>query len=189
MRYPNSNMTYQKKISHANRGMNLEEQINDANKYYLDNDVAVIRKISTPIGIVNVNNDSENKNVITKAYFKEKSTLDYCGVYKGRYIEFDAKETNSKTSFSLNNIPDHQIIHMEKINKHGAVSFIIININNENYIYSSKNIIEDIKNNKKSIKYEKIKSHGIKIKCENIIQVDYIKALDILLEVENEKEN
>ena len=96
MIYPNSNKTYKKKISHANRGMNLESLINEANKYYLDNDIAIIYKKPTPIGIVSVE-DQNNTKIITKAYFKEPSTLDYQGIYKGYYIEFDAKQTLRET--------------------------------------------------------------------------------------------
>ena len=46
---------------------------------------------------------------VTDGFFECPSTLDYNGVYKGYYIEFDAKETRSKTSFTINNIHNHQI--------------------------------------------------------------------------------
>ena len=187
MRYPNSTMTYHKKISHANRGMNLEELINDANKYYLDSDIAVIYKKPTPIGIVSVTNNNENK-IITKAFFKEASTLDYVGIYKGRYIEFDAKQTQNKTSFPLSNVSQHQLNHMMKIISHGGITFLIINMNNNYYLYNGINLINFIQNEKrKSIPYESIKNNGYEIKVDNFI-LNYIKQLDHIIGGNYEKD-
>ena len=105
MNYPNKiKKNNNKFITYANRGMTLEELINKTNDYYIETDQAIIYKKPTPIGIVK----SDYKN-ITKAYFKAPSTLDYNGVYKGYYIEFDAKETNSSTSFPISNIHEHQL--------------------------------------------------------------------------------
>jgi len=42
--------------------------------------------------------------MIKEAYFKQASTTDYNGVYKGRYIDFEAKETKLPSSFPLKNI-------------------------------------------------------------------------------------
>ena len=88
--------------------MNLESLINDANDYYLEMNKAVIYKKPTPIGLVDVD---YKKGEIKKAFFKEKSTFDYNGIYKGKYIDFEAKESKSKTSFPLSNIHEHQIKH------------------------------------------------------------------------------
>ena len=185
MIYPNSNKTYKKKISHANRGMNLENLINEANKYYLDNDIAIIYKKPTPIGIVSVDEKNNNK-IITKAYFKEPSTLDYQGIYKGYYIEFDAKQTLNKTSFPLSNLSQNQISHIKKIINHKGISFLIININNEHYLYSGEDLINFINCEKrKSIPYKEIIKSGYKIEL-NII-LDYIKIVDLIIGGKNEK--
>ena len=40
---------------YSNRGMGLENDLNQANKYYLDNNIAVIYKKPTPITINKVN--------------------------------------------------------------------------------------------------------------------------------------
>ena len=69
MKYPgNINKTYKREINYKNRGMDLECLINEACKYYLENDMAVIYKKPTPIGVVDV--DYKNGAVIKKAYFK-----------------------------------------------------------------------------------------------------------------------
>ena len=75
--------------------------------------MAVIHKKPTPIQIVNVHYPKRSKAVINEAYFRTPSTTDYNGVYRGYYIDFEAKETKNKTSFPLNNIHDHQVEHMK----------------------------------------------------------------------------
>lgn len=173
-------MTYQKKISHANRGMSLEAIINDANKYYLENNIACVYKKHTPIGIVDVKEYHGNK-VITKAFFKEASTLDYNGVYKGYYIEFDAKQTINNTSFPLSNISKHQIEHVNNVIKQKGIIFFIIEIHKKYYILYGKNLLTFINNQKrKSIPYDYFKNNCLEIKMKNNI-LDYIESLDKLL--------
>ena len=90
MQYPNSiKKSFNKeKISHANRGMKLESLINLSNDYYREINKAIIYKKPTPIKIVNTN--FSNKGLrITDAFFETPSTLDYNGIYKGKYIDFD----------------------------------------------------------------------------------------------------
>ena len=89
---------YQKIYSHKNRGLDLEHLINITNDYYLNNNIAVIYKKPTPITVSKV--DYKN-NKVTEGFYKTPSTLDYNGIYKGKYIDFDAKETVKKTSFPL----------------------------------------------------------------------------------------
>ena len=178
LNYPNSNKTYQKIISHANRGMSLEAIINDANKYYLENDIACIYKKYTPIGIVNVK-DEKGTKVITKAYFKEASTLDYNGVYKGRYIEFDAKETMNKTSFPFSNVHEHQTKHIRNVLHHDGIAFLIIRMNSICYLLTGEDYIYYIDNTeRKSISYDYIKEKGHIIKEGYQLPLDYIKILD-----------
>ena len=124
--YPNKKSNYIQKTKYSNRGMELEEDINFANKYYLNNDIAVIHKKPIPIQIVEVNYPNRSSAMITKAFYKIPSTTDYNGLWNGKYIDFEAKETNSATSFSLNNIHEHQIEHMQKILNHGGITFIIV---------------------------------------------------------------
>ena len=53
--YPNGKKnSNEKTINYANRGMSLEDDLNDTNKYYLQNDIAAVYKKPTPITIVNV---------------------------------------------------------------------------------------------------------------------------------------
>ena len=101
MNYPSGiKKSYNKVISYGNRGMTLEEDINVTNEYYLIHNIASIYKKPTPIGIVKVDYKS---GTIKEAYFKTPSTTDYNGIYKGKYIDFEAKET-MVNSFPLANI-------------------------------------------------------------------------------------
>ncbi|MBQ3020885.1 MAG: Holliday junction resolvase RecU [Bacilli bacterium] len=156
--------------------MKLENLINLSNEYYLENDIAVIYKKPTPILVCQVD---YKKNLIKEGYYKVPSTLDYNGIYRGKYIDFDAKETLSKTSFPLSNLHDHQLLHMKRVIKHGGISFLIIKMNSLYYLLDGKLIIDFIENNdRKSIPYEYIENNGIVIK-ENIRPaLDYIKVID-----------
>ena len=80
--YPNGKKnSNEKTINYANRGMSLEDDLNDTNKYYLQNDIAAVYKKPTPITIVNVEYKSRSTAKITEAYFQVPSTTDYNGVY------------------------------------------------------------------------------------------------------------
>ena len=178
MKYPNNiKKSYKKEINYKNRGMDLENLINEACKYYLEHDEAVIYKKPTPIGVVDV--DYKNGAVIHKAYFKEPSTLDYNGIYKGKYVEFDAKECASKTSFPLSNIHLHQIKHIENIIRHGGIAFLIISINGGYYLFKGSDLLQFIRNNdRKSIPYSLIQEIGYPLTYNYNIGIDYLKGIE-----------
>ena len=187
--YPGLKKEYTKiKQSYANRGMDLENLLNETNQYYLEKDIAVIYKKPTPIGINKVRYEN-NKQVIKEAYFKTQSTLDYNGIYKGYYVDFDAKETTSKTAFPLSNIHEHQLEHIKKIDKHGGIAFLIIKMNSAYYTLGAKKIIAFLEsNNRKSIPFAYIEKYGLKIKEGFIPPLDFIKTVDLLIkEMDYEK--
>ena len=170
---------YKKNIGYANRGMFLEHIINDANTYYLSKDIAIIYKKPTPIKVLNVAYRSSKTTLIDKAVFSETSTLDYNGIYKGKYIEFDAKECKNSTSFPLSNIKPHQIEHIKNVMRHNGIVFLIIFMNNKFYLLKGDSLIDFIDNNdRKSIPYEYIEKKGYIIKEGYMPRIDYIKAID-----------
>lgn len=185
MRYPNNikkdftaNELNQIHTSHSNRGMNLENAINISNEFYRNKDIALIFKKPTPIGVVDVSY-ANHKKTIEKAYFKEQSTLDYNGLYRGKYIEFDAKETLNKTSFPLSNIHEHQTTQIRKVIKHGGIVFLIIRMNNINYLLTGEDYINYIDSqDRKSISYNYIKEKAHVIKEGYQPQLDYLKIID-----------
>lgn len=188
MNYPNNiKKEYHKIVNYANRGMDLESIINDTNEYLLEKDIAVIYKKPTPIGVVKVSYEN-NKQVITKAYFASPSTLDYNGLYKGKYIEFDAKETINKTSFPLANIHEHQIKHIRNIIKHKGIVFLIIKMNELYYLLNGIDLIEFIDNfERKSIPYDYIKDKGYILEYNYNKGLNYISIVDKIGGLENEE--
>ncbi|WP_239254503.1 Holliday junction resolvase RecU [Listeria ilorinensis] len=120
---------------YGKRGMSLEDDLNDTNAYYLAHDIAVIHKKPTPVQIVRVDYPKRSNATIREAYFKQPSTTDYNGVYKGKYLDFEAKETKNTTSFPLNNFHPHQLTHMEQVVKQNGLAFVIISFRTLDEVY------------------------------------------------------
>ena len=113
------------------RGSTLEDLINRTNEKYLQNNLALIQKIPTPITPINIDKDSRH---ITLAYFDQKSTVDYIGVVQGVPVCFDAKECRTDT-FPLANIHEHQVEFMRNFEKQDGVAFILISYTHRNEFY------------------------------------------------------
>ncbi|MEN1969382.1 Holliday junction resolvase RecU [Lentibacillus sp. N15] len=183
---PGSNIGTKIKDSYGNRGMTLEEDINVTNLYYLQTNQAVIHKKPTPVQIVNVHYPKRSAAVITEGYFKQASTTDYNGLYSGKYVDFEAKETKNKTRFPLANIHEHQIKHMQSIVQHGGISFIIIRfaVWNETYYLQAEKLFPHwhakCNGGRQSIPYQVIKQEGYRIPFHLQKRVDYLQIIDRL---------
>ncbi|MDR0846987.1 MAG: Holliday junction resolvase RecU [Lactobacillales bacterium] len=115
-----------KETSYAKRGMMFEDMINKSCEFYRDTKRAVLHKKPTPITIVKVDYPERAHAKVTEAYFKTPSTTDYNGIYKGRYLDFEAKNTNNASSLPLHNFHEHQIEHMRACHEQGAVAFVLV---------------------------------------------------------------
>ena len=187
MKYPNGILNNNKNhiIQYSNRGMSLEYDINISNEYYRDEDIAYIYKKPTPIQITKVDYPCRKKAIIKEAYFKEPSTTDYNGLYKGRYIDFEAQEINS-SSVPLANIHKHQIKHIINIENNKGICFLIIRFNRNGltYFLPAKKFIEFLNNNnRKSIPLEFFKNNAYEIETKYMPRLDYIVIVDKLMEV------
>jgi recombination protein U len=111
------------------RGDAFETIINYANEQYKNKGIALIQKIATPM-----KPKRRGKDIIG-AYYEEKSTLDYIGVYEGLAISFDAKETKEISGFPLSNVADHQYEFMKKWTENGGRSFLVVNFVTLNQTY------------------------------------------------------
>ena len=166
-------------FSHGNRGMNLEEDINLSNEYYKQNDLCLITKRPTPINVVKV--DYTKGATITNAYFEKQSTTDYNGVYKGRYIDFEAKSTLKTSSFPLANISQHQIEHLKQVLKHGGIAFFIIEFAKlqQVFLLDASYVIDFYENgSRKSIPYEQVISNGYEIKKGYMPRLNYLDVIE-----------
>jgi recombination protein U len=179
--YPNKKTitTHTKEyINYGKRGMKLEDAINLTNSYYLDNDIAIVHKKPTPIQIIKL--DSQ-KGRIVDAFFKSPSTTDYNGIYKGKYIDFEAKETNNLTSFPMSNIHEHQIKHLYSVIQQGGIAFILVYFKKKDEIYllDGKIVYQYyMSNERKSIPYQTFKEKGHFIKQGYVNRVDYLSIID-----------
>jgi recombination protein U len=164
--------------SYKNRGMFLESIINESNSYYVVTDKALIFKKPTPIKVINVTFPN-NKAVINKAVFDHISTLDYNGLYRGKYIEFDAKESLQKTSFPLSNIHEHQTKHIRNVIRHQGIVFLIIRMNDITYLLTGEDYISYIdSHNRKSIEYQYIEENAHIIKEGYTLPLDYLDVIN-----------
>lgn len=181
MRYPNSSKSYEKPKSFSNRGMSLENDINASNQYYLTNDIGVLHKKPTPITIVKVDYPKRSSAKIIEAYFQVPSTTDYNGIYRGKYLDFEAKECNSKTAFPFSSIHPHQIKHLKDVGRHGAITFIIMRMNqyDKDYLIKADEFINFYETtDRKSLPYSWIEENGHVIEKKYTIPCNYLKVVD-----------
>ena len=182
MLYPNNILKSKNSmITYANRGMQLEGLLNETNEYYNEKDIALIYKKPTPIKVVKAEYIKEKYRVIREAYYSEPSTTDYNGIYKGYYIDYEAKETKNKKYFPLNNIHPHQIKHIRNIVSENGICFLIIRFTslNKTYLLKAKDFLEFIdKEKRSSIPISYIEKLGYLIKDKFLKRIDYLEIVD-----------
>ncbi|PSL41944.1 recombination protein U [Planomicrobium soli] len=186
---PSHNLPATKKkkdFSFSNRGKTLEDELNETNEYYLQLGLAVIHKKPVPVQIVKVEYPSRSAAVIREAYFRTPSTTDYNGVWNGKYIDFEAKETENKTSFPLKNIHDHQIHHMSQVIKQQGIAFLILRFSSlQRYFvmrFESLLIFWDrmLAGGRKSITLQEIEETSFEIAPGAFPPIDYLPILQKL---------
>lgn len=179
----NNTSTSNKNHKKARLGTDFENIINESNNYYLNKGIAAIYKKPTPIQIVKVDYPSRNKAKITEAYYKVPSTTDYNGIYKGKYIDFEAKSCHA-TSFSFEHIYEHQIKHLDTVKQMGGISFLLIEFvkYNEVFLLESNKLIDlynqSLNGGRKSIPYKYFKDEGHLINKGFKPRIDYLSIVD-----------
>lgn len=165
------------------RGSTLEEFLNRTNEKYLEQGLALIQKIPTPITPVKI--DKEHRH-ITLAYFDQRSTVDYIGAVQGIPVCFDAKECHTDT-FPLQNLHAHQVSFMEEFEKQDGIAFLIIYFSARNELYYMP--FQEIKKfwnraekgGRKSIRHEELNPIYF-MELKSGCFVPYLEALQIDLE-------
>jgi len=181
MNYPSGIVKkFVKNTTYNNRGMQLEDAINNSNAYYLVNNIAVIYKKPTPIKVLKIAYVG-NKQKICDGYFEKPSTTDYNGIYKGKYIDFETKETNNDLGFPLANIHQHQLDHIKRVYEHGGITFIVVRFTSLNltyYLDGSKLLKFLTENTKKNISIKYFEEYGVILKDGLNPRINYLKIID-----------
>ena len=160
------------------RGSTLEEFLNRTNEKYLEQGLALIQKIPTPITPVKI--DKEHRH-ITLAYFDQRSTVDYIGAVQGIPVCFDAKECHADT-FPLQNLHEHQVEFMREFEKQDGIAFLIIYYSARNELYYMP--FEEInkfwkraqEGGRKSVRYEELNPKYF-MTLKNGCYVPYLDAI------------
>ena len=187
VKYPNPTINKTIKLDNhmKSQGMVFEHSLNVSNEYYKTRNIALIYKKPTPVQIVKVDYPKRSSAKIIEAYYQTPSTTDYNGIYKGKYIDFEAKET-IKNYFPFKHIFPHQVKHLETAKNMGGIAFVIIYFRSFNNV-----IIIDIdkfsnlyhNSERKSISYEQALEIGKSVKIGFAPPLDYLKAVDELYNI------
>lgn len=113
-------------IMPRNRGRDFEDMIDFANEFYNVHGLAVITKIPTPWKVVRKYSPYDRSYKIANAFPEKKSTVDFGGTASFQSIWFDAKATDSKTSFPLKNIHPHQMEYLKRVRDQGGKAFFLV---------------------------------------------------------------
>lgn len=185
IRYPNGKIATTCKPdtpqdSFKNRGLEFEDEINQTNAFYCQQNRAVIYKKPTPIKVVRVAYHTGEQPVITEAYFQQPSTTDYNGIYRGKYLDFEAKETRSKTSFPLKNLPTHQIQHLVQIMDQGGIGFLLVyfKLNQTVFLLDGRIVQQFFEQGKSSIPYTTFVEQGVEVMQGYLVRIPYLDAVD-----------
>jgi len=165
------------------RGSAFEEMIDLTNQLYVQQGLAIIQKVPTPITPVAVDNKART---ITSAYFEKKSTVDFIGVAQGIALCFDAKETR-QLSLPLKNIHSHQVEFMENFRKQQGISFLLVHFQTKGEIFLlpsqtlQKYHVAAAKGGRKSIPYSDFDPAFI-VPNKNGFPVHYLVAVNAYLQ-------
>ena len=98
----------------------------------------------------------------------------------GKYIDFEAKECESKTSFPFTSIHSHQIKHLNDVLNHGAIAFIILRMTsyNKDFLIKADDFINFYNaGTRKSLSYAWILENAYEIKVSYNRPCDYLETV------------
>lgn len=160
------------------RGQTFEKLLDYTNRIYQNQGRCLIQKRPTPVKVLK----TQGRRVLSGVY-EAKSTVDYDGLYRSRAIVFEAKSTKLKR-FPLDMLANHQIQYLDAAEKHGAISFVIIEMRDINKVFIVTNtkiqeyILNAKKGGRKSIQIDVLNDIGFLVESSNGVPLDYLKVLD-----------
>lgn len=180
MKYPaNKKRQYKQPVQYGNRGKFFENMILASNNGYLARGMGFIEKAEPTIQITR---ESGNR---VEGFKKGKGFVDFFGCAHGRAIAFEAKKTNSRTSFPLKNIEEHQMITLRVWQQQGGISFFLISFEKLGEVYFVKyDQVEEFweaaeKGGRKSIPYNYFLLNCDLVKQGRGVALDYLKCIGI----------
>ncbi|MBR4422280.1 MAG: Holliday junction resolvase RecU, partial [Erysipelotrichaceae bacterium] len=111
---------------------------------------------------------------------------DYNGIYLGRYIDFEAKECESLTSFPFSSIHPHQIRHLSDVLRHGAIAFIILRMTSydKDFLIRAGDFIDfHGSTSRRSLPYDWIEENGFLIARTYQKPCDYLATVKEVFEL------
>nr|WP_255407405.1 Holliday junction resolvase RecU [Sporosarcina sp. P13] len=158
--------------------MQLEKLIEATNKMYRATGFADVKKVPTPVRITK-NVGGRINGMVVKG-----DLVDFVGVCQGRAVIFDAKQTATRTSFSLSNIATHQYETLMSWWRQGAYTFILLYFSEhgEHYMLDMQVLSmywqDAQRGGRKSIPYDVIASQCELLQASEDYQLHYLKVLE-----------
>lgn len=162
----------------SNMGMVFESDVTKSCDFYREQKIADIYKRPTPIKVVKMS--KTKKGMIEEAYFEEKSTTDYVGIYKGKYIDFECKETiHDEIPYHM--IREQQYRHLESIISYGGIGFFLVSFKRaqEVYLLNASIILNALKEKEhRGFKRDFFKENGVLVERGFLPPYKIIDAID-----------
>ena len=161
------------------RGKLLEELINKAIIIYQKENNALIHKFPLPIALSQIKKQN-GKLIVTKGFITKHSNVDYYGLYKAKFLAFEAKSTNLDY-LPWANIKLHQQYYLEQVKALGGISFYIIAFKNyDQYFLLTLDSLKTISGQKLTLTLIRKKGYPIEIKYPGYLHfLNVVKKLII----------
>lgn len=159
-----------------NQGMFLEEVLNLTHQKYSEENICLVCKIPTNIGLIKTDN-----KIINQAFFKDSYNCDYIGNYEGHYFEFEAKETY-QTFFNWQALRKNQIKKLNQVLATKGLAFLIIYFGQEELFYLVDFAIlqTTIINFGQKIPLEWFEQNAKQLNLNSQLKLDYLEYLNFL---------
>lgn len=160
-------------MTYKNRGMLLEGLINKTILMYRENGLALIHKKDLSISFSSISKE-DGKLKADNAFIKKKSTADYYGLVKGKFICFEAKSTKLDY-LPWNNIKEHQHEYLLEVSEHGGIAFYLIYLSSWNEVFLLD--VNKVEKNCKKITREFLLNRASKLEITYPGIIDFIHLI------------
>ena len=156
-----------KHVDYAGRGMGLQELVNQANEQYRQLGIASIWEFGT-----------EAKWIPGGRLILKKGTVDFIGLWQGRGLAFDCKET-AEDALPANNVKTHQVEFLMDFSQAGGVAFLLIA-----YTEPGRFFVVPVEKyfpvwaGRRGLKLEEAKRIGREVWSGRRVCLDYLKGLE-----------